>query len=147
MQRRFGVGIGVWFRKAVAEDGCTRGSLVRGLCEFVDWRNVIMLHKFCKQFSRGIGHGKSIGFGINYPLNRKGRHHDRDGYGRPFSWSFAGSTRVRASRRRGRTWPRGWRSGRSRSRSFATGSRRRSRFCGCLGSTIFECARRTCLSV
>ena len=99
MQRRFGVGIGVWFRKAVAEDGCTRGSLVRGLCEFVDWRNAIMLHKFCKQFSRGIGYGKSIGFGINYPLNRKGRHHDRDGYGRPMS--LGASLDLRASEPRG----------------------------------------------
>ena len=26
-------------------------------------------------------HGKSFGFAINHPLNRKGRHHDRDAWG------------------------------------------------------------------
>ncbi len=31
LQRRFGADIGVWFRTAVAEEGCTRGSLARGL--------------------------------------------------------------------------------------------------------------------
>ena len=39
LQRRFGAGIGVWFREAVAEEGRTRGSLARGLCEVADWRN------------------------------------------------------------------------------------------------------------
>ena len=39
LQRRFGVGIGVWFRTAAAEEGCARGSLARGLCEFVGRRN------------------------------------------------------------------------------------------------------------
>ena len=61
------------------------------------------------------------------------------------SRSSAGSTIVRASRRRGRIWPRGCRNGRSRSRSFAIGSRRRSRrrsrSCGFPGSTISGCAR------
>ena len=38
----------------------------------------IMFQKFCKELSRGIGHGKSIGFGSSHSLNRKGRHHDRD---------------------------------------------------------------------
>ena len=38
----------------------------------------IMFQKFCKMFSLRTGHGKSFGFGINHPLNRKGRHHDRD---------------------------------------------------------------------
>ena len=58
---------------------------------------------------------------------------------------------VRASGKRAPTWPRGWRSGRRRSRSFATGSRRRSRTrsrsCGFRRSTISRCVRRTCLSV
>ena len=31
-----------------------------------------------KMFSLRIGRGKSIGFVINHPLNRKGRHHDLD---------------------------------------------------------------------
>ena len=39
VQRRFGAGIGVWLRQAAAEEGCTRGSLARGLCEAADWRN------------------------------------------------------------------------------------------------------------
>ena len=39
IQRRFGADIGAWFRKAVAEEGCTRHSLARGLCETADWRN------------------------------------------------------------------------------------------------------------
>ena len=38
-QRRFGAGISVWLLKAVAEEGCTRGPLARGLCEAADWRN------------------------------------------------------------------------------------------------------------
>ena len=38
----------------------------------------IMFQKFCKMLSLKFGHGKSIGFGINHPLHRKGRHHDRD---------------------------------------------------------------------
>ena len=54
---------------------------------------------------------------------------------------------VRALKRLGRTKPRGCRSGRSRSRSFAIGSRGRSRSCGFPGSIIFGCVRRTCLSV
>ena len=33
LQRRFGTGIGLWFRKAVAEEGRSRHSLVRGFCE------------------------------------------------------------------------------------------------------------------
>ena len=37
LQRRFGFGI--WLRDAVAEEGRTRGSLARGLCEVADWRN------------------------------------------------------------------------------------------------------------
>ena len=36
LQRRFGAGIGVWFRTAAAKEGCARGSLSCGLCEFVD---------------------------------------------------------------------------------------------------------------
>ena len=39
IQRLFGAGIGMWLRRAVAEEGYTRGSLARGLCKFVDWRN------------------------------------------------------------------------------------------------------------
>ena len=39
LQRRFGAGIGIWLRTAVAEEGRTRGSLARGLCEVADWRN------------------------------------------------------------------------------------------------------------
>ena len=39
VQRRFGAGIGAWLRQAAAEEGCTRGSLARGLCEAADWRN------------------------------------------------------------------------------------------------------------
>ena len=38
----------------------------------------IMFQMFCKMLSLKFGHGKSIGFGINHPLHRKGRHHDRD---------------------------------------------------------------------
>lgn len=39
LQRRFGADIGAWLRKAVAEEGCTRGSLACGLCKAADWRN------------------------------------------------------------------------------------------------------------
>ena len=39
VQRRFGAGIGAWLRQAAAEEGRTRGSLARGLCEAADWRN------------------------------------------------------------------------------------------------------------
>ena len=39
LQRRFGAGIGVWLRTAVAEEGRTRGSLAQDLCEAADWRN------------------------------------------------------------------------------------------------------------
>ena len=38
IQRRFGAGIGAWLRKVIAEEGCSRGSLARGLCEVADWR-------------------------------------------------------------------------------------------------------------
>ena len=31
----------------------------------------IMFQKFCKKLSRKFGHGKSLGFTINHPLNRK----------------------------------------------------------------------------
>ena len=37
----------------------------------------IMFQMFCKTLSLRFGHGMSIGFGINHPFYRKGRHHDR----------------------------------------------------------------------
>ena len=37
----------------------------------------IMFQKFCKKLSRKFGHGMSLGFTINHPLNRKGPHHDQ----------------------------------------------------------------------
>ena len=68
----------------------------------------------------------------------------------PISWLRYRSSNmmiVRASRRRGRTWPRVCRTGRSRSRSFAIGSRRLSASGDFPCSIIFGCVRRTCLSV
>ena len=42
-------------------------------------RNItVEIQKFCKMLSLKFGHGKSVGFGINHPFYRKGRHHDRD---------------------------------------------------------------------
>ena len=45
---------------------------------FPDRARRIMFQKLCKMLSKEFGHGKSFGFAINHPLNRKGRHHDRD---------------------------------------------------------------------
>ena len=39
---------------------------------------MIVFQKFYEKLSLRIGHGKSFGFANNYPLNGKGRHHDRD---------------------------------------------------------------------
>ena len=43
-----------------------------------DRRHPVEIQKFCKKLSMKSDHGKSFGFAINHPLNRKGRHHDRD---------------------------------------------------------------------
>ena len=52
LQRRFGAGIGVWFREAASEEGRTRGSLARGLCEVADWRNA--KGEFCLAADLGV---------------------------------------------------------------------------------------------
>ena len=65
IQRRFGAGIGVWFREAVAEDGCTRGSLARGLCEVADWRNA--KGEFCLASARRALPALAADLGVHLP--------------------------------------------------------------------------------
>ena len=65
LQRRFGAGIGVWFREAVAEEGRTRGSLARGLCEVADWRNA--KGEFCLASARRVLPGLAADLGVRLP--------------------------------------------------------------------------------
>ena len=68
LQRRFGAGIGVWFRAAVAEEGRTRGSLARGLCEVADWRNA--KGEFCLASARRALPGLAADLGVRLPEAR-----------------------------------------------------------------------------
>ena len=69
LQRRFGAGIGVWFREAAAEEGRTRGSLARGLCEVADWRNA--KGEFCLASARRALPGLAADLGVRLPEARK----------------------------------------------------------------------------
>ena len=68
IQRRFGAGIGAWLRSAVAEAGCTRSSLARGLCEFADWRNA--KGDFCLASARHALPALAADLGVRLPAAR-----------------------------------------------------------------------------
>ena len=68
IQRRFGASIGVWLRKAVTEEGCTRSSLARGLCEFADWRNAS--GKLCLASARRALPALAADLGVRLPAAR-----------------------------------------------------------------------------
>ncbi len=68
LQRRFGAGIGVWLRTAVAEEGRTRGSLARGLCEVADWRNA--KGKLCLASARRALPALAADLGVRLPAAR-----------------------------------------------------------------------------
>ena len=68
LQRRFGAGIGVWFREAASEEGRTRGSLARGLCEVADWRNA--KGEFCLASARRALPGLAADLGVRLPAAR-----------------------------------------------------------------------------
>ena len=69
LQRRFGAGIGVWFREAASEEGRTRGSLARGLCEVADWRNA--KGEFCLASARRALPRLASDLGVRLPAVRK----------------------------------------------------------------------------
>ena len=69
LQRRFGAEIGAWLRQAVTEEGCSRGSLARGLCEAMDWRNA--KGKLCLASARRALPDLAADLGIELPAARK----------------------------------------------------------------------------
>ena len=69
IQRRFGADIGAWLRKAVAEEGRSRGSLARGLCEVADWRNA--KGKLCLGSARRALPDLAADLGVELPEARE----------------------------------------------------------------------------
>ena len=96
LQRRFGAGIGVWFREAASEEGRTRGSLARGLCEVADWRNA--KGEFCLASARRALPGLAADLGVRLSGGARGACF---GPARPFGPGSGSSDRRAARRSRG----------------------------------------------